>query len=199
MGAASPHGDHQPGALVPDDIGRRGASKHRVTHVGILKDDDRPFTCEDEADGKTCIDRRAFLESAGCFGAAIALLGLTAGQARALPVLMAAGTGNNDERRYPIPAADSVNVDHGAQLILARVDHHVYVFALSCPHQNNAVKWVAKEHRFQCTKHDSQYAPDGLHTAGRATRNLDRYVIRRDGNDVVVNLHKWIQSDTDPA
>jgi Rieske Fe-S protein len=62
------------------------------------------------------------------------------------------------------------------------------VFALACPHQNFAVKWVAKDHRFACTKHDSKYAADGTHLAGRATRNMDRYVIRRDGNSVVVDL-----------
>jgi Rieske Fe-S protein len=75
----------------------------------------------------------------------------------------------------------------------------VFVFALACPHENNAVKWVAKDHRFQCTKHDSQYQPDGLHTSGRATRNMDRYVIRRDGDSVVVDLHKWVESDKDPG
>jgi len=99
----------------------------------------------------------------------------------------------------PIPAADSVNVDHTAQLIVVRLQGRLYVFALSCPHQNNAVKWLPKDHRLQCTKHDSQYQPDGVHTAGRATRNLDRYVIRRDGDSVVVDLHRWMQSDKDPA
>ena len=103
------------------------------------------------------------------------------------------------ERHYPIPAADSVNVDRAAQLIVVRLENHVYVFALSCPHQNNALKWVAKDSRFQCTKHDSQYQPDGVHTFGRATRNMDRYVIRRDGDSVVVDLHKWVQADKDPA
>ena len=92
-----------------------------------------------------------------------------------------------------------MNVDRTAQLIVARSQGHVYVFALSCPHQNNAVKWLPKDHRFQCTKHDSQYQPDGVHTSGRATRNMDRYVIRRDGDSVVVDLHRWIQSDKDPA
>ena len=96
-------------------------------------------------------------------------------------------------------ASDSVNVDRAAQVIVTRLDGHVYVFALSCPHQNAAVKWMPKDHRFQCTKHDSQYQPDGVHTSGRATRNLDRYVIRRDGDAVVVDLHHWIQSDQDPA
>jgi hypothetical protein len=28
---------------------------------------------------------------------------------------------------------------------------------------------------------------------------MDRYVIRRDGDTIVVDLHKWVQSDTDPA
>jgi hypothetical protein len=28
---------------------------------------------------------------------------------------------------------------------------------------------------------------------------MDRYLIRRDGNFVVVDLHKWFQSDMDAA
>jgi hypothetical protein len=28
---------------------------------------------------------------------------------------------------------------------------------------------------------------------------MDRYVIRRDGDSVVVDLHRWTQSDKDPA
>lgn len=103
------------------------------------------------------------------------------------------------ERRYPIPAADSVTIDRQAQLIVVRASGHVYVFSLSCPHQNNALKWVAKADQFQCTKHDSHYQVDGLHTSGRATRNMDRYVIRRDGDSIVVDLHRWVQSDKDPA
>ena len=136
----------------------------------------------DDEQCDTC--RREFLQ------AALALL----------PIFFIEGTASAaDEVRYPIPAADSVNIDRKSQLIVARYSGHVYVFALSCPHQNNALKWVEKEHRFQCTKHDSQYTPAGVYTTGRATRNMDRYVIRRDGNDVVVDLHKWIESDKDPS
>jgi Rieske Fe-S protein len=58
---------------------------------------------------------------------------------------------------------------------------------------------VAKDHRFQCTKHDSKYQPDGTYTSGRATRNLDRFAIRRDGPSVVVDLDKTFHSDTDAA
>ena len=48
-------------------------------------------------------------------------------------------------------------------------------------------------------EHDSEYKPDGVYTVGHTTRNLDRYVIRRDGDAVVVDLHRWVQSDKDPA
>lgn len=157
-------------------------------------------------DGHACADaggagtsRREFLQSAGCFGLTAALFGLGSAEARALPVGIAAGEQRGGEKRYLIPPGDGVNIDRDAQVILVRYQGHVFVFALSCPHQNNAVKWVAKDHRFQCTKHDSQYQPDGVHTEGRATRNMDRYVIRRDGNSVVVDLRKWVESDKDPA
>ncbi|MGH9143480.1 MAG: ubiquinol-cytochrome c reductase iron-sulfur subunit [Vicinamibacterales bacterium] len=145
------------------------------------------------------VSRRGFLQSAGCFGVSVALLGLGSSEASALPIAFTEGVRDGEERRYPIPATDGVNVDRTAQVIVARANGHVYVFALSCPHQNNAVKWLPKDHRFQCTKHDSQYQPDGVHTSGRATRNMDRYVIRRDGDSVMVDLHRWIQSDKDPA
>jgi len=70
---------------------------------------------------------------------------------------------------------------------------------LACPHQNAAVKWLPADDRFQCTKHNSKYTPDGAYIAGRATRNLDRFAVRRDGNVVVADLERLIQSDKDAA
>lgn len=160
----------------------------------VRGDDER---CCDAASHPT---RREFLHTAGCFGTMLAVCGLGAVNAEALPVAMVAGTQTGTgEKRYPIPAGDGVNVDSGAQLMLVRYQGKVFVFALACPHENYKVKWIAKDRRFACTKHDSKYQPDGIHTEGRATRNMDRYVIRRDGNFVVVDIHKWIQSDKDPA
>jgi nitrite reductase/ring-hydroxylating ferredoxin subunit len=132
-------------------------------------------------------NRREFLHSAGCFGLLLAL-----------PIEFIEGTPQGDERRFPIPAADSVNIDRSAQMIVVRSQGHAFVFALSCPHQNNALKWVDGDHRFHCTKHDSVYEEDGRHVSGRATRNMDRYAIRRDGDAIVVNTHKWFESDKDP-
>jgi len=162
------------------------------------KDRVRIFTCEDDECRGSGPTRRQFLQSTGCFGMAVALLGLSSRDASALPVGLTEGTSNGGERQYPIPAADGVNIDRQGQLIVVRFNGHVYVFALSCPHQNNALKWVQKDHRFQCTKHDSQYQPDGLYTSGRATRNMDRYAIRREGDSIFVDLHHWFQSDKDP-
>jgi Rieske Fe-S protein len=160
-----------------------------------------PFTCEDDSCTGSTGDatRRGFLRTAGCFGAALVLVGVASSTGEALPVFVTEGVADGGEKRYPIPAADSVNVDRTSSLIVVRNQGHVYVFSLSCPHENNAVKWVAKDRRFQCTKHDSRYQPDGVHTSGRATRNMDRYVIRRDADSIVVDLHRWVQSDKDPA
>jgi nitrite reductase/ring-hydroxylating ferredoxin subunit len=163
----------------------------------------RFFTCAEAActddHSDTDTSRREFLQTAGCFGVALALFGIGTSEAVTLPVGTTSGEGSGDEKRYPIPAGDSVNIDHRAGMIVARYQNRVMVFALACPHENNAVKWVAKDRRFACTKHDSKYSPDGAHIEGRATRNMDRYVIRRDGDSVLVDLHKWVQSDKDPA
>jgi nitrite reductase/ring-hydroxylating ferredoxin subunit len=167
--------------------------------MATQKENRGPRACGAGVCGAGRSSRREFLQTAGCAGFALALLGLTPDAARALPVGFVDGTQSGPERRYPIPSTDSVNIDRAAQLIVARFEGHVYVFALACPHENNVVKWLPKDHRFQCTKHDSQYKPEGVYTAGRATRNMDRYAIRRDGDTVVVDLHKWVQSDKDPA
>ena len=127
------------------------------------------------------------------------LAGLDATDAAAYPVAEIESAGSGHERRYPVPASEGVSIDRGAQVILVRATTKVFAFALACPHQNAAVKWVAKDRRFQCTKHDSQYTPDGTYTTGHATRNLDRFPIRRNGESVVVDLSQVFQSDQHAA
>jgi Rieske Fe-S protein len=143
--------------------------------------------------------RRQLLQAGGCFALAFVAAGLLPRELLAQPIQPITGTGSGEDRTYPIPAGDSVNIDKADQIILVRYQNHVFAFNLSCPHQNAAVRWVETAHRFQCTKHDSQYQPDGVYTSGRATRNMDRLPIRRNGASVVVNLDRMIQSDTDAA
>jgi nitrite reductase/ring-hydroxylating ferredoxin subunit len=143
--------------------------------------------------------RRAFLQGSGCLVLAVAAAAALPRELLAQPIHFVEGTGSRDERRYPIPAADGVSIDRAEQVILVRFQNRMFALNLSCPHQNAAVKWVENAHRFQCTKHDSQYQPDGAYVTGRATRNMDRLAIHRDGTSVVVNLDRIIQSDTDAA
>jgi Rieske Fe-S protein len=102
------------------------------------------------------------------------------------------------EKRYPVPSADGVTIDRTAQVVIVRSEGHAFAFSLACPHESAAVKWVDKDHRFQCTKHDSRYTIDGTHVAGRATRNMDRFPIRLDGASLVVTTDATFHSDTDP-
>lgn len=138
--------------------------------------------------------RRAFLQGSTCGLFSLAALGLGV-EGAALPVSLIAGSGEGDERSYDIPAADGVTIDRKAQVMLVRFNGHMYAFAMACPHEQAAVKWVKKDARFQCTKHDSQYKPDGTYVTGHATRNLDRFPIRREDAKVVVNVTKVYQSD----
>jgi Rieske Fe-S protein len=138
--------------------------------------------------------RRAFLVQSGCGAFTLATLGLPT-LVEALPVNAVSGEGGGNEKRYPIPDADSVNIDRKAQVIVVRFANHMYAMALACPHESAAVKWVAKDHRFQCTKHDSQYTPEGTYRTGRATRNLDRFPVRHDGKELVVATDRVYRSD----
>lgn len=145
-------------------------------------------------DAKT---RREFLQQGGCGLFTFAAFGL--GLRGPLPVAEISGSSAGPEKSYPIPATDAVNIDRSAQIIIVRHAGHAYAFALACPHENAAVKWVARENRFQCTKHDSRYTADGEHTEGRATRNLDRYPVRKDGNSIVVATDRVYRSDENPT
>ena len=142
------------------------------------------------------VSRRGFLQHGVCAIFAAGALGLSV-DAAALPVTFVTAETVVDERHYPVPAADGVSIDRAAQVILVRVGQSVYAMALACPHQNAAVKWIESDHRFQCTKHDSRYTPDGTYTSGRATRNLDRFPVRLEGNTVVVATDRVYRSDQD--
>jgi Rieske Fe-S protein len=157
---------------------------------------DRCSTCEQATvDGTS---RRAFLRRTGTvFSLAVLGLGTSAAP---LPVsFSAAGAAAGPEHRYPIPAADGVTIDRSNQIIIVRYQSNLYAFNLACPHENTALKWLPKDNRFQCPKHESQYQPTGVFTSGRATRNMDRLGVRREDSALVVDVSKFFQSDKNPA
>ena len=142
--------------------------------------------------------RRLFFKHA--LGCAAVMAGLFLGN-DSLPILgeTVALAANDGERRYPVPASDGVAIDQPAGVMLARYQGMVMALSMTCPHQQAAVRWVPQEQRFRCSKHDSKYQPNGTYTTGRATRNLDRFPIRRDGDAVVVNVTQVFKSDQDAA
>jgi Rieske Fe-S protein len=132
-----------------------------------------------------CSSRRDFLQIVAALGLAM------------LPVLFVDGIEAAGDQKYPFPTADGVTIDRKQQIIIVRTQGHVYAFNLSCPHENTALKWLPKDNRFQCPKHESKYQPNGTFMSGRATRNMDRLAIRREGNDLYIDLSHIIKSDAD--
>ena len=85
------------------------------------------------------------------------------------------------------------------RVIMVRYQGHLYGFNLSCPHENTALKWLPKDGRFQCPKHESRYQPSGQFIDGRATRNMDRLGVRVENGMLIVDVKKFYKSDKDPA
>jgi len=142
-------------------------------------------------------ERREFLlRVTTAVAAALAGLAASPREAVALPLgVMKVLAELGDEVSYPLPAADSATIDEGREVILVRWKGAVYAFPLSCPHQKTALRWRAADGRFQCPKHKSKYQPDGAFISGKATRNMDRFAVRKQGKNVLVNLKTAHRSD----
>jgi len=146
-------------------------------------------------------NRRDFLlDSLRAAAVALAAIGMSPGGADAMPVRWTnALASHGEEHSYPLPALDGVQIDKDNEVILARAGKSLYAFALSCPHQNTALRWDASANRFQCPKHKSRYNPDGTFIDGRATRGMDRYAVKLVGTTVVVDVDKVYQEDKQQA
>ena len=146
------------------------------------------------------MDRRDFLRDAVSSAVfAVGALGVGSARASAMTIEFARGTGARTDKTYPIPAADGVVIDKDESVIIARFDGRAYAFSLACPHQNTALRWDRGNGRFQCPKHKSRYKPDGVFIDGRATRGMDRFAVKRDGENLVVNLDALYREDENPA
>ena len=142
--------------------------------------------------------RREFLRDAG-FAAAAALALISAPSrllAEPLRLIDSRASGGT-LRGYAIPATDGVSIDKQNEVILVRWQSAIYAFALSCPHQNTALRWEDDNKQFQCPKHHSKYRPDGSFIEGRATRGMDRYAITRSDAGINVDLDKVFEQDKD--
>jgi Rieske Fe-S protein len=160
-------------------------------------------TAGESCEGCALVGRRDFLRDAGLLAAGVLVaLGAAPASALAAPIeLISAIGGGREDKIYPIPASDGAQIDKDTSAIVARWQGKVFVFSLACPHQNTAVRWYDKDGKFECPKHHSRYEADGAYIkdSGRATRGLDRFAVRKEGNTVVANLDKLYQENEDEA
>ncbi len=146
-------------------------------------------------DCSSCTARRDFLRTAVT---ATVLAGLSSlGPVQMLAALEPRRAGG--AVKYPLPPTDGVSIDSANEVILCRNAGDVYAFALSCPHQNTALRALPKNGGFQCPRHKSKYQPNGTFISGRATRNMDRLQISKEGALIVVDPEIAFESDVDPA
>jgi Rieske Fe-S protein len=140
--------------------------------------------------------RQVMGEVSSALLAAMAGVALWPETAAAVPVASATGSeAGPGELAYPMPSADGVTIDRHQQVIVVRFQGKVYAFNLACPHENTALRWRRRDGRFQCPRHESQYQPDGTFIQGRATRNMDRFAVRRSGDTLVVDVNRLFHSD----
>lgn len=156
----------------------------------------RPAACA----GCARLTRRHALGRMSAAALAVAVgVELATGSAESVPVFEGGGqAAGPSEHAYPLPGTDGVTIDRDTQVILVRFQQHAYAFNLACPHENTALRWRAQEGRFQCPRHESKYQPDGTFVSGRATRNMDRFAIRRSGDQLLVDLDRLFRSDQQP-
>ena len=145
--------------------------------------------------------RRQFLrDSFITVATALVAVGMPRSAAFAMPLDFIEGRRRSDQTvTYPVPAADGAQIDKKNDVILVRWQGAVYAFDLSCPHQNTALRWNESDKAFACPKHHSKFKPDGtyIEDSGRATRNMDRFAIVRDGTGVKVDLDQLFEADKD--
>ena len=162
--------------------------------------DEQLMQAEDSCEGCALgTSRREFLRDGfvAAFGALLTL-GASEKAAAASVSFVNALVASGSTVSYAIPSANGAQIDHEHEVILARWENNIYAFSLSCPHQHTALRWEPQNARFQCPKHHSKYQPDGTFISGRATRSMDRFSIKRQGNSVVVDTGTMHKEPDDP-
>jgi nitrite reductase/ring-hydroxylating ferredoxin subunit len=58
--------------------------------------------------------------------------------------------------------------------------------------------WHEDEDRIFCPKHKARFMKNGDHASGRSSRNLDRYAVRMQGREVIVDTDRIYREDQSP-
>jgi nitrite reductase/ring-hydroxylating ferredoxin subunit len=98
-------------------------------------------------------------------------------------------------RSYSLPAADIVMLDSDNDVIITRYRGKVYAFSRRCPHKGARLVWHEDESRIFCPKHKARFMSNGDHASGRRSRNLDRYGLRIQRDEIVVDTDTVYRED----
>jgi len=159
-----------------------------------------PLAHRDDCTDCTLLDRRGFLEKTlSGIATAVLLLGIVHAESMAGVDLHRAARDADGMVRYPLPTVDGATIDAENEVIVVRLAGVCMAFALSCPHQRAVLRVKRGDSAFLCPKHKSEYRLDGAYIRGRATRNMDRRAIHREGAALVVDTESLIKSDASPA
>lgn len=158
---------------------------------------DHRHDCTDDCDLDA--GRRAFLRDGLMAVAALTAIAGTAAPLHAFARTYQAGTVDGDTLTYPLPAEDGATIDTPNKVVLVRFQGAVSAFSLECPHRGTSVEWQPENARFFCPKHKSTFKPEGTLIQGKAERNMDRYAVRIDGPNVIVDRATLIKSSADAA
>lgn len=167
-------------------------------HCGDYETLDERGSCEHF--GSDC-SRRDFLGKASWVVLAVLTAsGISSADALSFPTSIISPDAVQDaEHLYPLPTANSVSIDQGSRIILARIENRIYAFSLACPHQGIPLRWQPQDERFLCPRHHAKYRPDGTYMAGHKTRDMDRFALRRENDQVIVDASKLYRSDVQRA
>jgi nitrite reductase/ring-hydroxylating ferredoxin subunit len=92
-----------------------------------------------------------------------------------------------------------VNVDEENDVIIARSEGRVHAFSLKCPHKGARLQWRENEGKIFCPKHKARFLANGDHVSGRGSRDLDRYGVRLERGELVVDLDNIYREDRSPS
>jgi nitrite reductase/ring-hydroxylating ferredoxin subunit len=145
-------------------------------------------------------DRRRFLRDAGLTViATLVASGLKPSSALAKLIAETRPVRSSGPMRaYSVPAADAVLIDVDNDVIIARSRKRVYAFSRRCPHKGTRLEWREDESRIFCPKHKARFDTGGAHVSGRHTRNLNRYALRLQGSEIVVDTGTVYRQDMNP-
>ena len=158
----------------------------------------------DPCSGCAVIARRDFLRTAGLMAAGtLVALGASPAIAAAAPMEFVTARGGCARRKDVSRSGQGRHADRQGQ----RRDDHALAgqgvrLRPGLPAPEHGAALVREGHRSSSAPSTTRAStPDGVYIkdSGRATRGLDRFAVRKDGNNVVVNLDKLYQEDEDEA